>query len=264
MTQESQQAKMAKLIAKHNPAAKPAVTLDAIDPSVVVLDAAGEAVKHDNQALAKKAMTAFYSLSDIDEDDLDENEGLGGRLKALLVGIVSSDNDDDEVDLSEEDSDQIDVCRAAIGEYLSNKGCEKSDVDAMLNDFDSGATERCVSGAVETLDDCDDESEDEDDDSEKDDKATMDSIDSFVFGELDCSETAEMIALDDASFDATYKKKMTIVGGKKKLVKKRVSGKVKLSAKQKQGIKKMLKKSHKSGAKRARAKSMKVRKKKGL
>lgn len=215
------------------------------------LDASSEAVKHSNQALSKMALNAFYSLGDVEEDDLDDDEGLGDRLKNLIIGIVASDNGD-EVAISDEDSDQIDVCRAAIGEKLSKLGCDESDISDMLNDWDSDATERCVSDAIEDVGD------------DEDGEATMDSIESFVFGQMDCSEADEMIALDSATFDATYKKKLTIVGGKKKWAKKRVSGVVRLSPKQKTAIKKMLKRSHTADAKRKRAKSMKQRKRLGM
>ena len=61
-----------------------------------------------------------------------------------------------------------------------------------------------------------------------------------------------------------YKKRFVIRKGKKLRINKRVSGKVRLSVKQKMGIKKARMKSHRAGAQMKRAKSMRIRRKMNL
>ena len=227
-----------QVFAKHSLRHSPK-TLDAAEE--VTLDAAEESVKHSNQMLSKMAIHAFHSLSDFEEE-----ENIGGTLKALIVAIASSDNSSDEINITDEDEDQIDVCRAAIGEYLESKGCDTSDINAMLNDFNDEATERCLSEINATLDDGDD--------------AVYDAVDNFVFGVLDCAMIESHSELDEIAFDAVYKKKRAIVNGVKKFIKKRVSGVVKLSSKMKQHLKKLAKKPKTAASKLKFKKSMKKRK----
>ena len=64
--------------------------------------------------------------------------------------------------------------------------------------------------------------------------------------------------------EATYKRRKVIRDGKVQVVNKRISGKVRLSAAQKAGVKKMLRKAHSATANLHRKKSMKKREKMGL
>lgn len=64
--------------------------------------------------------------------------------------------------------------------------------------------------------------------------------------------------------EATYKKMKAVRDGQVQILKKRTSGKVRLSAAQRAGVKKMLRKSHTAAANLARKKSMKVRKQHGM
>lgn len=65
----------------------------------------------------------------------------------------------------------------------------------------------------------------------------------------------------DSVFDAVYKKKLVIRKGKRVRINKRVSGTVRLSAKQKMAVKKMLRKSHSAVATMRRAKSQRLSRK---
>ena len=69
---------------------------------------------------------------------------------------------------------------------------------------------------------------------------------------------------EGAALDAVYKKKLVVRNGKKVRINKRVSGTVRLSAKQKVAIKKARLKSHNARAMLKRAKSMRKRKQMGL
>ena len=64
--------------------------------------------------------------------------------------------------------------------------------------------------------------------------------------------------------DATYKRALAIRNGKKTIIRKRISGTVRLSAKQKMAIKKAQRKAHSGAARAKRLKSMKRRQKMGL
>ena len=69
------------------------------------------------------------------------------------------------------------------------------------------------------------------------------------------------LTLDSVTLDAAYRKKFVVRGGKKMRVNKRISGFVRLSAKQKMGIRKMHMKSHNAAARMHRMKSMRMRSK---
>lgn len=70
--------------------------------------------------------------------------------------------------------------------------------------------------------------------------------------------------LDSVALDAAYKMKFAVRGGVKMRIKKRISGTVRLSAKQKLGIRKMHMKSHSAAARMHRMKSMRVRSRMGM
>ena len=82
----------------------------------------------------------------------------------------------------------------------------------------------------------------------------MADIDNFAFALND----------SDAMFDAVYKKKFVVRGGRKTRVNKRISGKVRLSSGQKMAIRKARMKSHTAAAQLHRMKSMRVRRRSGL
>lgn len=77
--------------------------------------------------------------------------------------------------------------------------------------------------------------------------AMLDDADKFVSGE------------DDEMLDAVYKKVVAIRGGKKVRIKKRISGRVRLTAAQKGAVRKMQRRAFSGAAKMKRAKSMRMR-----
>lgn len=167
-----------------------------------------------------------------EDDDLDDDETLADRLQSLMVGIADSNQD------GELDDDEQDVAIAAMEagwDYLSALGVDDEDLDLLFNDWDLDAAIRVQELLVGEM------SEDDD-------------IDNFAFGP-DAQE---------AVFDATYKKKLVMRGGKKVRINKRVAGKVRLSGKQKVAIRKAQMKARSAGAKMRRVKSLKKGAKMGL
>lgn len=190
-----------------------------------------------------------YTISDItlsaaaavqqwaETDDLDEGESYADRLMALMVGIADANKDGD---ITEDEQGVLDVALNAAWDYLVKLGASEEDAGSLLNDWDADTADRVrdlVSAALP----------------EGEDAADAD-IDDFVFGDND----------QEPALDATYKKRMVIRGGKKMRINKRISGTVRLSAKQKVGIRKARMKSHSAGAMMKRMKSMRMRRRMGL
>lgn len=214
--------------ASHDAMAHRFMVLD--DAGEPVLDSAGE---YEHMSLRMDAVAVIQQW--IEEDDLDEGESSADRLLAMMVGIAD-DNQDGELD--EDENDVVDVAREAAWDYLSALGIDDEEIGLLLDDWDDEAAERIRDAVAEALPDGDD----------------LDStINEFTFDDSD----------QEAVFDATYRKKTVVRGGKKKRVNKRVAGNVRLSGKQKLAIRKARKKAHNPRAKARRLKSMKVRKRMG-
>lgn len=195
------------------------------------LDAVNEsAAKYAMQDMKLKAASAISEWKN--SDDMGDDENSADRLQGLLVGIVDANKDGE---LSEEESNYLEALLNYAWDYLSGKGIDDSDIDLLLNEFDAEAADRIM--------DLLNGGESDDDD-----------LDSFAFGD-DAQE---------AVFDAVYKNVVAVRGGKKVRLHKRISGSVRLSPKQKVGIRKMQMKSHSAGAMMKRMKSMKLRKRSGL
>lgn len=166
------------------------------------------------------------------ESDLEEGEGFGDRLYALVVGSATEGDDD----LTDDEADYAAAVAELVGDYLEGKGIESSDVDSLLGDdpsFDNDVAARIHDALLDKLPQGDD--------------AMLDDADKFVSGD------------DDQMLDAVYKKVVAIRGGLKVRIKKRVSGRVRLTAAQKGAIRKMHKKAFSGAAKMKRAKSMRLR-----
>lgn len=190
------------------------------------LDSAGE---HEYMALRMEAVAVIHQW--VEEDDLDDGESASDRLMAMIVGIAD-DSQDGELD--DDESDIVDVIREAAWDYLSYAGIEDDDIQLLLEDWDADAGERIRDAVAASMPDGEED---------------LGTIDSFAFDESD----------QESIFDATYKKRMVVRGGKKKRINKRVSGRVRLSGKQKLAIKKARRKAHNPRARARRMKSMKVR-----
>jgi len=169
-------------------------------------------------------------------DDLDDGETHADRLMALMVGIADANKDGE---ITEDEQGVVDVALNAAWDYLVKLGVTDEDAGLLLNDWDGEAADRVRDLVSSALPDGADADAD---------------IDNFVFGEGD----------QDPALDAVYKMKFAVRAGKKMRIKKRVSGTVRLSAKQKVAIRKMHMKSHSAGARMHRMKSMRMRRKIGL
>lgn len=169
--------------------------------------------------------------------ELDDGEGYADRLFALLVGIVDADMDGE---VSDAEAEVLALAADASWDYLSSKGASDEDLDTLLNDWDNDVGARVHELLVGKAPDSD--------------ESAASDMDDFAFGD----------GSDEAALDAVYKKKLVIRKGKKVRINKRVSGTIRLSAKQKLAVRKMLRKSHNAVATMRRAKSNRVRKQVGL
>lgn len=215
-----------------SPPKKAVATLDAAKPA----GNAGwsEAEDFTQRDIAMQAAAAIQQWAE--SDDMDEGETSADRLIALMVGIADANKDGG---ITEDEQSVLDVALEAAWEYLSELGATEEDVNALLNDWDVDAADRLKELVASAL---------------SGDESNAD-IDRFVFGEED-----QEPALDSAA----YRMKFAVRNGKKMRIKKRISGTVRLSAKQKLGIRKMLMKSHSAGARMRRMKSMRARVRMGM
>lgn len=192
----------------------------------------------DDYTIADISVAAVAAVQQWAEtDDLDDGESYADRLLALFVGIADANKDGEITD------DEYGVMQVALNtawDYLVKCGVSDEDAGALLNDWDNDVAERVRDLVASVLPD------DENDAGAE--------IDAFVFSDDD----------NEAVLDATYRKKLVIRDGKKVRINKRVSGRVRLSAKQKVAIRKARMKSHSAGAMMRRMKSMRIRKKAGL
>ncbi|SRR5258706_11390351 len=192
----------------------------------------------DDYTVADIAMAAASAVQQWAEtDDLDEGESYADRLMALMVGIADANKDGD---ISEDEQQVLDVALNAAWDYLAKLGVSDEDAGALLNDWDEDAATRVRDLVASAL-------------PEGDDAASTD-IDGFVFGAAD----------QEPALDAVYKMKFAVRHGRKMRIKKRISGTVRLSAKQKLAIRKARMKSHSAGARMRRMKSLHLRRKMGL
>lgn len=203
-----------------------------IKDSIVLDDVSGDdAAKYGMQDIKLKAATAISTWCET--DDLDDDESAADRLQSLFIGIVDINKDGE---LNDEESELLDMLLNVAWDYLEAQGVDEDAISGLLNDWDAAAADRVMDLLNGSMPDGDD------------------SIDNFAFSAND----------EEAVFDAVYKKRMVVRGGKKMRVNKRISGHVRLSSKQKVGIRKMQMKSHSAGAMMHRARSMKIRKNSGL
>ena len=221
---------------------KPTPVLDSAaeaEKKQAVLDAAGSAELADIRASAAATVQAWAATP---ASDLDEGETMADRLLAMFVGIADANMDGE---LTEDEADLVQIAMDAAFDYLASKGVSDADASALLNDGDNEAAARIaelIAGEAPA-----------------DDVAAADDIDGFAF---DADSQASL--LDSAVFDAVYKKKLVVRGGRKVRINKRVSGHVRLSAAQKVAIRKAGMKSHSAAARMKRLKSTNLRAKFGL
>ena len=213
-----------------DPAAKK--TLDSADDKEPKLSGA------DDYTIADISVSAVAAVQQWAEtDDLDDGESYADRLMALFVGIADANKDGD---ITEDEQGVLEVALNAAWDYLVKCGATEEDAGALLNDWDDEAADRVRDLVASVLPEGDDEASAE--------------IDNFVFSDSD----------QEPALDAVYKMKMAVRNGKKMRIRKRISGTVRLSAKQKLAIRKARMKSHSAGAMMRRMKSMRMRRKMGI
>ncbi len=208
---------------------------------VKVLDSTGDEPAlsgADNYTLRDIKLSAIAVVQQWAEtDDLDDGESYADRLMAMFVGIADANHDGD---VTEDEQGVLEVALNAAWDYLVKAGVTEEDAGALLNDWDDDAADRVRDLVASVLPDGDD--------------AASAEIDSFVFSDDD----------NAPALDAVYRKTVAVRNGKKVRINKRISGTVRLSAKQKVAIRKARMKSHSAGAMMRRLKSMRLRRKAGL
>lgn len=203
--------------------------LDGCKGDDVAMD--GAATYAANDIMLKAVSTVQQWL---ESDDLDEGETSADRLMSMVIGIADANKDGE---ISDDEQEVIDIALNAIWDYLAKYGVDESDIAALLEDLDADAADRVRDLLAASV------PEDEDGD-----------MDDFVFGSSD----------QEPALDATYKRSVVVRKGRKVRINKRISGTVRLSAKQKLSIRKAMMKSHSAAAQMRRAKSMRVRGQMGL
>lgn len=212
---------------------------------VAILDSTNDAIgSYAANSIRSDAMAALIEWAKTPATDLDEGETMADRLLAMNIGLADDNKDGD---ITDDEADVIDVALNAQADYLASLGVSDEDISALLEDQSPEASDRVLELLGGELPASDDDA--------------LAAADAFVFD----SESNESV-LDSVMgiLDAVYKKKLVIRGGKKMRIMKRVSGRVRLSAAQKVAIRKASRKSHSSGARVRRMKSMKIRARAGL
>lgn len=223
---------------------------DAIAPKkdasdAAILDGCGEKGKGKDEGMFDSAADStvngisLEALSTVQQwletDDLEDGETSSDRLLAMVIGIADANKDGE---ITEDEQGVIDIALEAIWDYLEKYGVDDADIAALLEDWDAGAADRIRDLLAASIPEGD---------------AAGEEIDSFVFG----SDNEPML-------DAAYKKVVAIRRGKKVRINKRISGTVRLSAKQKLAIRKAGMKAHSAVARMRRAKSVMVGRKAGV
>lgn len=165
----------------------------------------------------------------VEADDLGEGESYADRLLALMVGIADADKDGE---ITDDENDVINLALDAAYDYLLSADVPEDDASALLSDWAPDVADRVRELLASAL---------------PDDESGA-AIDSFVFGEAD----------QEPALDAVYKLKMAIRNGRKVRIKKRISGTVRLTPRQKVAIAKMHRRSHSSAAMTRRLRSMRM------
>jgi hypothetical protein len=226
-------------VAKPAPASRTTVFDDTGDDSTA--DPAGYA----STDLRVKAANIVQTWAATDADSLGDDENLADRLLMLVIGAIDVDKDGE---ISDDEAQVASVLLDYIWDYLASKGVSDEDCEALLDNGDVDAAARVKDLLSDSL--------------PSEDDAAADDVDAFAFD--DEAQTALFDSAGEVIFDAAYKKKVAVRNGHKIRINKRVSGTVRLSAKQKIAVKKMLRKSHSASATIKRMKSMRMRSKAGL
>lgn len=215
----------------------------------------GNALNSEIQNLRKAVLAAVLLLGEaIVEKQLADDELPSDRLDALIAGIADG-GDDEEFEVDEA---TLDIVIANFQDALATLGVDDGMIAVMFGG-DAEADE-AIEAAAEIIESNAPTGDDVDE-----------LFDLFVYGEAEDDE----LMLDGVSLGKTttksgkfgkvvYKAVKAIRNGKVSIVNKRVSGKVKLSAKQRAALSKARRKAGSSGAIKKRMRSMKKAKNMGI
>lgn len=170
------------------------------------------------------------------------------NLDEFICAVADLDGD---FEISEEEEDLYNAVWQHVPDAMLTLGASADDVEKLVNEENNAAGKRVGDALKASL-----ESEKADDD---------ELIAGFAYGEEAVLENAS----DDPEgrhliLEATYKKRKVVRDGKVVVVRKRVSGRVPMSAAQKAGLRKARQKANTGAAKLARRKSMRIREQRGL
>lgn len=200
----------------------------------------------DDDAITSARASAMSAvLSWIEDGDFSYNS-----LDETVIVVADIDGD---YELTEEEEAYYSNIWDQIPDALLTLGAKPNDVQEFVNgptDAADNAAARMGKMLAEKM-----ETEESDDDS---------LIAGFAFGEDAILESAAYDEVLHGILEATYKKAKVVRNGEIQTVKKRVSGKARLSAAAKAGLRKARRKAHTATANLARRKSLKVRKNHGM
>lgn len=232
------------------------LNLDSATTSTEPLSLSKSAVFQE-QAIVSEALSKFSAWLETDETDLDEGEGLGDRLMALMVSVADA-NKNGEID--EDEAEIINIGLNGVADYMIAKGVSEENAVALLEGFDNDIAENVRDILLGVLPDGD--------------EALWDEMDNIIFSDEDNESVFDSVQGEamlktlarekNITLDAAYRKVFAVRNGKKMRINKRISGNVRLTAAQKTAIRKAQMKSNTGAAKMRRLKSFKLRKRLGL
>ena len=208
------------------------------------------ALNSEIQEMRKFALIVVFSLVQaIVENELDEDELPSDRLSSLIAGFSADTETDEEIEV---DQATLDIFIANVQDALESLGVDQSVIKTMFGDGEEA--EEAIEAAAETVESNTPQGGDLDE-----------FIDLFVYGE---AEEDDGVMLDGVALGKTttksgkfgkvvYKAVKAIRNGKVAIVNKRMSGKVKLSAKQRAALNKARRKATTGAALKKRMRSMK-------
>lgn len=138
----------------------------------------------------------------------------------------------------------------ALYDYMISKGVSEENAASLLDDFDNDLARNIHQFILGKLPQGEDEMQDE--------------MDALIFSTEENEPMLDSAISMEIITDAAYRKVFAIRNGKKLRINKRISGKVRLSAKQRQAIRKAQRRANTGAAKMRRLKSFRMRRRAGL
>lgn len=204
-----------------------------------IAEAVLEAADTDIRSIAMTAALEWAQGDDHSYEALDE----------AVVGVAGLDGDDD---ITEADEEWYNDVWDEVPDALISLGADEEEVAALCDDEDSSAGSAVASAVNSGLvaEGC---------------PADVDIIMEFAAGSNSGVYKGIYEGVEGgAIFEASYRKKKVVRDGKVVKINRRVSGKVRLSAAQKAGLRAARRKAFTAAAKLHRRKSMRIRKQRGM